>query len=130
MSDDRGRSIDELEKVKIKQKICENLAQGLNRTASVDDAGIDYVTYSRWIKDDQAFAAEVLKSRAAYARTLVPLAAEKEPYKMLKSMYPQEYTEEPQLQINIDNRQLIQHPSSKLLELLDADGIRQNTDQE
>lgn len=126
------REIDPVEKTKIKAKICENLATLGGVCVSIGDAGIDTSTYYVWIREDPAFATEVMKSKASFARTLIPAAIEKEPFKMLKSMYPTDYTEDPAVQINIENRPLLNQPSEKLLELLEMNdsGQRQITDKE
>lgn len=124
------REIDENEKIKLKVKIIEALYSGLGKQASAEAVGINPLTLYNWIAKDPVFASEVMKARASFAKELIPKAIEKEPYKMLRSMYPTDYCEDPQLQINIDNRQLVSHPSSKLLELLEDDhGQRQNPDQ-
>lgn len=126
------REITENERVKLKVKILEALYSGLGKVASAESAGVDYDTMCNWIAKDPVFASEVMKARASFAKELIPKAIEKEPYKMLKSMYPTDYTEEPQLQINISNRPLIAQPTEKLMELLelDASGQRQITDKE
>lgn len=124
------REIDPVEKTKIKAKICENLATLGGILVSIGDAGIDTSTYYVWLREDPVFATEVMKSKAHFARALIPAAIEKEPFKMLKSMYPADYAEEPTLQINIENRPLLNQPSEKLLELLEMNdsGKRQITD--
>jgi len=64
----------------------------------------------------------VERAKSAFAKkTLIPMAIAKEPYKMLKSMYPEEYKEEQPttaIQVNIDNRPLIAVPSQDLLQTL------------
>lgn len=125
------REITEDERVQIKVKILEAIYSGLGKVASAESAGIDYDTMRNWINKDPVFASEFMKARAAFAKQLIPKAVEKEPFKMLKSMYPSDYIEDAAVQINVDNRQLIAAPSEKLLELLEnADGQRQDPDQE
>lgn len=125
------REIDHNERIKLQVKIIESLASGMGKVAASESVGITYQTFYRWVQEDPAFASEVMKARAAFAREIIPKAIEKEPFKMLRSLYPTDYSDEPQLQINIDNRPLIAQPTEKLLKLLEDDsGQRQDSDQE
>lgn len=93
--------------------------RGLNIKAACDYAELSRETYYKWIKEIPQLGRIFDKARADYAvNKLLPKVEEKEPWKLLKSLYPGEYSDDPVVKINIDARPLINVASETLLETL------------
>lgn len=102
--------------------VCEAISKdGMTIRVACDFVGVSYETIRRWKEASPAIDSMLNRARAQYAKRLLPLAEAKEPWKMLKSLYKEEYTEDsPQtnVQVNIDNRPLIAVPTTDLLDAL------------
>lgn len=64
-------------------------------------AKITEQTYQNWVKSDPKFLMEVEFAKSAGVRRLCKLSELKDPWKMLKSKDPEEFKEDPNLQINV-----------------------------
>ena len=105
------------ERTKLKLYIVDAIRRlGKNKPAC-DLAGIQHRTFLNWKAGDKTFAMQVRQARAAFIDGLMDQAKAKEPFKMIQAVYP-EYRTDPDTVVNIDNRPLLNVPTTRLLQIL------------
>lgn len=111
-----------IKKSVITDMVIKGVGRGMTIQVACDYAGISYRTLLRWMKETPAIEAAIRKTKADYAMgVLLPKVEEKEPWKLLKSLYKGEYTDTPETQVNVNvemDRPLINVPSQNLLKIL------------
>ncbi len=100
--------------------LCQGLEEGMTFRVACDFADITYVTAYKYIKEEPIYQNMVNLARAKCVQRLLPKVEEKDPWKLLKSIYKGEYVDDPsvQLNVNVDQRPLIDTPSEALLKAL------------
>ena len=110
----------------IEAKVIEGIHMGMSKTAAADYAGVDYKTLWRWREESESFNRAMNEAKANFLKGILPKAIEKEPFKMVQALYPDDYRVIDQAtQINIDNRPLMAAPSGDLLKLLNLEPAKQ-----
>jgi len=87
---------------------------GATISQAADYVGVCRQTLSTWINENPDMAEEVAKARGYFAVSeLNPELKKKDPYKYLKALYPEDFRDEPQVAVQI-NQEITQLSDNEL----------------
>lgn len=96
-------------------KVLEALSNGATDSQAADSAGVCRQTFASWRDKDVDFFEKCAMARAQYSlRELNPKLADKDPYRYLKALYPEDFKETPTVQQNVLLTQVQNMPDDEL----------------